>query len=102
MNSIANAMICAIRYAHGRSLHPYLDVIAAIRETWATWDGGSQRQFLALMRAQVPRDLGLRIEATRPDTYVPVSRHELEEELAAYEHLFEWCASQGASPKQNA
>jgi hypothetical protein len=93
MNSLAIAMICAIRYAHGRSLHTYVEVIEAIRETWAIWDGDSQRRFLALVRDQVPRDLGSRIAATRPDSCIPVSRRELDEELAAYELLFDWCQS---------
>jgi len=90
MSPLAHTLLCAIRYAHGRSLHPYAEVIQAVREVWAQLDPESRRSWLTLVEEQVPADLEHRIE-THPGGSLPVSRQELEEERDAYLRLFRWC-----------
>lgn len=91
MSPVAHTLLCAIRYAHGRSLHPYEHVIAAFYELWPTLDPDSQRYLLKIVREQVPADLRRWIDSTSPGTAVPITRRELEGELAAYERLIAWC-----------
>ncbi|NBR66907.1 MAG: hypothetical protein EBT79_06440 [Actinobacteria bacterium] len=91
MSPVAHTLLCAIRYAHGRSLHPYEHVVAAFYELWPTIDPYDQRYLLNLVREQVPDELRRLIEVTRPDAFSPVTRRELEGELAAYERLIAWC-----------
>jgi len=91
VNHVAHTLLCAIRYAHGRSLHPYEHVVVAFRQLWPTLDPDSQRYLLNIGRAQVPDDLRRMIEATRPGSIVPVSRRELGDELKASRDLIAWC-----------
>lgn len=90
MSPLAHTLLCAIRYAHGRSLHPYEEVVAAVREVWPQLDPASRRYWLDLVEAQVPADLTRMIEAHTGGS-LPVSREELEVELQHYLHLFQWC-----------
>ena len=90
MSPLAHTLLCAIRYAHGRSLHPYEEVIAAVREVWPQLDPASRRYWLNLVEAQVPADLTRMIEAHTGGS-LPVSREELEVELQYYLYLFQWC-----------
>ena len=90
MSPLAHTLLCAIRYAHGRSLHPYEEVIAAVREVWPQLDPASRRYWLDLVEAQVPSDVQRMIEAHTGGS-LPVSREELEVELQHYLHLFRWC-----------
>lgn len=90
MSSLAHTLLCAIRYAHGRSLHPYEEVIAAVREVWPQLDLASRRYWLDLVEDQVPKDLTRMIEAHTGGS-LPVSREELEVELQHYLYLFRWC-----------
>jgi hypothetical protein len=50
MSPVAHTLLCAIRYAHGRSLHPYEHVISAFYELWPTIDPSDQRYLLNLVR----------------------------------------------------
>jgi len=97
MNHIAHTLLSAIRYAHGRSLHPYEHVVVAFRQLWPTLDPDSRQCLLNLVRSQVPDDLQRMIGATRPGSIVPVSRQELEDELKAYRDLIAWCEQNTAA-----
>ena len=90
MDPLATLMLCAVRYAHARSLHPYEDVITGIQRAWPLLDAKSQRTWLALVRSQVPADLERMIDAFS-GSYAPVARDEIERERAAYLRLFAWC-----------
>lgn len=92
MSPVAHALLCAVRYAHGRSLHPYEEVIAAVRELWPTIDHASRRYWLGLVDNQVPADLQRMIDA-HDGGFSPVTRGELEEELRAYRELIAWCSA---------
>lgn len=92
MSPVAHALLCAVRYAHGRSLAPHAEVIAAVRILWPTLDERDRRGWLALVEEQVPAHLRRMIE-TVGDGIVPVSRAEVEGELRDYEALFAWCRS---------
>jgi hypothetical protein len=98
MDHIAHTLLSAIRYAHGRSLHPYEHVVAAFRQLWPTLDPDSQRYLLNIVRSQVPDDLQRMIKATRPGSICPVSRQELEDELNAYLDLISWCEHNMVQP----
>lgn len=93
MSPVAHALLCAVRYAHGRSLHPYEEVIAAVRELWPSIDHASRRYWLGLVDNQVPADLQRMIDAHDGERSTPVTRGELEEELRAYRELIAWCAA---------
>jgi len=91
MSPIAHTLLSAARYSHGRSLRPWEDVIAACRELWPVLDPDSRSYLLTLMTTQIPRDLRRMIGYESP-----AGKQELEEELAAYLALFEWCQAQPA------
>lgn len=90
MSPVATVLLHSVRYSHGRSLHTYEDTIAAARLLWPTFDEHDRRCWLDLVADQVPRDLRRMIDA-HGGSVVPVTRAELERELAAYEALVEWC-----------
>ena len=90
MTPIAHTLLCASRYAIGRSLAPHREVIQAARELWPMIDADSRSKLLALWEDQIPRELQWRIEV-QGDGIIPVSRRELEEELQQWEALFAWC-----------
>ncbi len=99
MSPLAHTLLCAIRYAHGRSLHPYEEVISAIRQVWSQIDPHSQRYFLFIVESQVPEELEVRIKNHRGG-FLPVSQRELEKELQDYRNLFSWCRENlGALPE---
>jgi len=91
MSPVAHALLCAVRYAHGRSLHPYEEVIAAVRELWPSIDPASRRYWIGIVGNQVPADLQRMIDAHDGIRVVPVTKGELEEELRAYRELITWC-----------
>jgi hypothetical protein len=97
MSPLAHTLLCAIRYAHGRSLHPYEGVVATVRQVWPLLSQDDRTYWLNLVRAQVPGDLSRMIEASN-GSYLPVSRNELEKELEAYEDLLRWCAARVDAP----
>ena len=90
MSPLAHTLLCAIRYAHGRSQHPYEDVIQTVRDLWSRFDPDSRRYWLALVEEQVQTHLEQQI-AQHTGDYLPVSREELELERDAYLILFRWC-----------
>jgi len=90
MSPLAHTLLCAIRYAHGRSQHPYEDVIQTVRDLWSRLDPDSRQYWLTLVEAQVPSDLERMIE-THNGKLFPVTREELELERDAYLRLFRWC-----------
>jgi hypothetical protein len=90
MSPLAHTLLCAIRYAHGRSQHPYKDVIQTVRDLWSRLDPDSRLYWLDLVEAQVPSDLERMIEIHNGKIF-PVTREELEEERDAYLILFRWC-----------
>lgn len=92
MSPIANTLLSAARYSHGRSLRPWEDVISACRELWPVLDPGSRSHLLTLMTTQIPRDLRCLLDFGSPSL-----KQQLEEELAAYLALFEWCQAQPAA-----
>ena len=57
MSPLAHTLLCAIRYAHGRSQHPYEEVIQTVRDLWSRLDPDSRQYWLTLVEAQVPSDL---------------------------------------------
>ena len=97
MSPLATTLLCAIRYAHGRSLHPYEDVVCAVREVWHLLDPHSQRYLLDLVDDQVPADLARMIETTRQG-WSSVSAGELEQERDAYLELINWCRARMGEP----
>ena len=98
MSPLATTLLCAIRYAHGRSLHPYEDVVAAFRMLWPHLDPHSQEALLGLLRRQVPGDLARLIRASDSELGSPCTRGELEAELDAYIQLFAWCEQHMVQP----
>jgi hypothetical protein len=97
MSPLAHTLLCAIRYAHGRSLHPYEEVVAAVRQVWPLLSTHDRRYWFNLVQDQIPKDLARMIEASN-GSYHPVSRNELERELEAYENLLRWCAERMDAP----
>lgn len=87
---LAAVLLQSTRYGHGRSLHVYEDTIAAAREVWPLVPERDRVNLLALWKEQVPADLERMIELHAGGA-VPVTREELEGELAAYRALWAWC-----------
>lgn len=90
MTPLAATLLCASRYAHLRSLHPYEDVIRATREVWHLIDPVSRVQLLRLWKDQIPKEIGHYIE-TQGGSIIPVSTLEAAQELAAWKRLWCWC-----------
>jgi hypothetical protein len=97
VSPLAHTLLCAVRYAHGRSLHPYEEVVTTVRQVWPLLAVRDRRYWLNLVQEQVPPDLERRI-ADCHGPWVPVSRDELEEELKAYRSLFHWCEERMDDP----
>lgn len=100
MSPLAHTLLCAVRYAHGRSLHPYLDVIEGVRQVWHLLDAKSQTQWLSLVEPQVRGDL-CRMMDVADEGFMPVTRYELEAEFDAYLRLFEWCRACSTSSSKS-
>jgi hypothetical protein len=97
MSPLAHTLLCAIRYAHGRSLHPYEEVVTAVRQVWPLLSTHDRKRWVDLVQDQIPKDLSRMIEAWS-GSYLPVSRNELERELEAYQSLLRWCAERMDAP----
>jgi hypothetical protein len=85
--SVARTLLCAVRYAHMRSLHPYEDVVHAVNHLWPMLNVQDRRWFLDILRTQTIPDLTHWCEQTSEQTFSPVTRREIEEERDAYARL---------------
>lgn len=93
MSPLAHTLLYAVRYAHGRSLHPYEEVVVTVRQVWSLLTVRDRRHWVNLVRSQVPSDLE-RMNKASDGRYLPVTQDELEKEREAYEDLLRWCEKQ--------
>jgi hypothetical protein len=92
VNHVAHALLSAIRYSHGRSLRPHEHAIGAVYQLWPMLSVTDRRYWLGIVEREVPATLRRMIEHHPDGSVVPVSRLEMEEELAAHEAMVAWCS----------
>lgn len=83
MSPTATVLLCAVRYATGRSTGIYTDVIQGMRVLWPTMEPRDRKYLLDLLEDQLPRDYERSVSFSHANLESRASR-----ELAEWKALF--------------